>query len=275
MKIKEKLKGLKKTTKLIWGVGLVVVLVEVLSVLVTSPEELRGKTVVRGTVIEGGVLNETVSKAVERLNITCNTWEDCPEYGMACGDGYCIKYEDIQESIPNSWLFKVSSSTDPNIKPGDEIKVTTESPYEGLLYGNNLTVGKNYKIALNGDRIEARGNLLWDSQSRKLKDFLVGTYQRNFYLGFPTQLPEGNPLLFYSIPLTIILFFTLLWAIKESFITKLLTTLFVMLAVMPAITLPVPYDLIPFLSIPIEIIAILFAIKLRGKYKGVSHKSSD
>ena len=252
---------MKKSTKTIWLCGVVIILLGVLSVILIQPSidgvELKDCVVVSGTILEQfppDYLEPTVYLRHGSL-----LWS--------------FRVENIKKPKEVN-VHVVDPNAVSNLSVGDIIFVTTDKNFK-----DNMEVGRRYKFAVGGGGnhwyIFEKGNLLWDSQSRKLKDFLVGTYQRNFYLGFPTQLPEGNPLLFYSIPLTIILFFTLLWAIKESFITKLLTTLFVMLAVMPAITLPVPYDLIPFLSIPIEIIAILFAIKLRGKYKGVSHKSSD
>jgi len=245
MKIKERIGRLKKRTKIVWCIGLIVIVLGVLSILILPPPGCYGNVCIKGTVIERGVLT---------------TGDEILCVGDKCGN--------FSETKINSYSIKVEKVYSGDVKVGDKVKVDE---------AGELEIGKTYKLMYYPSilKLKEKGSILWDSQSRKLKDFLVGTYQRNFYLGFPTQLPEGNPLLFYSIPLTIILFFTLLWAIKESFITKLLTTLFVMLAVMPAITLPVPYDLIPFLSIPIEIIAILFAIKLRGKYKGVSHKSSD
>jgi len=166
MEIKQKLLNLfwrnrHWSTKLIWTIGLLLVVTCTILVL-TFPPSLVGKgyTFVYGQAIKQGVLNNSIGILVP-LNISCNTSSDCPFVSNTkmCGGGICYGGGTRIEPDLGSFSFRVYDSNDPTLV-GKEIAVK-----------GDLKEGEWARLALEGVEIQDKGLWLWGEQRRVLSAF--------------------------------------------------------------------------------------------------------
>lgn len=146
------------TTKLVWGVGLGLILLNVVLILVFPPGiAFKVYQVIHGTVTETGVIQDALGVTYES-NISCKTIDDCPILdGMkACGkNNLCLGHTGKLVTNPNSFLFKSWT--------GKEYKLV-----------GGLDVGWRGKVAVEGNEVVAKGGwLFWDGFSQGLSRIFI------------------------------------------------------------------------------------------------------
>ena len=228
MKIKERIGRLKKRTKIVWCIGLIVIVLGVLSILILPPPGCYGNVCIKGTVIERGVLT---------------TGDEILCVGDKCGN--------FSETKINSYSIKVEKVYSGDVKVGDKVKVDE---------AGELEIGKTYKLMYYPSilKLKEKGSILWDSQSKLLKDFFTGKYAFRIYVP-PVEQPQAGLAGFAVVVMLafgLIGFIAISIVISEKFTIRFLTAAFVIAFVLPATVLQTT-DL-PFATILIELIAIIF-----------------
>ena len=221
MKTKERIGRLKKRTKIVWCIGLIVIVLGVLSILILPPPGCYGNVCIKGTVIERGV-----------LTTGGGTW---------CTEGKCQELK--PEPKMDSYSIRVEKVYSGDVKVGDTVKVDE---------AGELEIGKTYKLMYYPSilKVKEKGSILWDSQSRKLKDFFNINFQKCFYgignsdiccdgfYGSGHDCEHERWSIFFTIPLMLFVFMATFILTKENLKIRLLTALFITYFVLPALILP-------------------------------------
>jgi len=217
-KMKEKA-DMKKSTKTIWLCGVVIILLGVLSVILIQPSidgvELKDCVVVSGTILEQfppDYLEPTVYLRHGSL-----LWS--------------FRVENIKKPKEVN-VHVVDPNAVSNLSVGDIIFVTTDKNFK-----DNMEVGRRYKFAVGGGGnhwyIFEKGNLLWDSQSKQISDYITGKYQRELFFGKENPEEGSTFYLFLTFPSMIACFIYTLMHIQNKVWIRVLTAIFTTWFVLP------------------------------------------
>ena len=265
-----------RSAKVIWAAGIVIILVGVLLVLVSPPPSCGyGCEVIKGEVLEEGV--ETIGQTVDTVKTEhkCNTTRDCPyeellnkyERGCVCvcRDNFCYVNICGDVSKPNTYSVKVLKVYHGELKEGQEIIVNNYD--RGSEGAKKLYVGKTYKLVLYDDIIaigaEEKADAdvwLFDSQKELLRDYSTGKLTLRLYILEISQPESGSVgfVILVLLCLVILVFVSLLFIIKGNIFMRFVTSIFIVVFVIPATLLPFhPDDRAAFIFIELLFLTLI------------------
>jgi hypothetical protein len=229
--------------------------------------------VIKGEVLEEGV--ESIRTADYEVNTTipCKSPYDCScsellkKYNADVGGG-CVCIYDlcqviIDKEVPksNTYSVKVLKVYSGNLKEGQEIVVNNYEYYVDPAV-KRLDVGSEYKLVLkNKYSTEEKADAdtwLFDSQKERLKNYLTGKFAFQSYIPEISQ-PEagmGGFIIIIMVGLVILAFIFAMILVKGNILIKLITSLFIIVFVIPATLL----TLQPLDGLGIAFMELLFLI---------------